>query len=183
MLSRSALALFALGLVAAPVAAQEECEDDGGLLADDGVECTVDVCARGATAHLPDDSRCDDGIACTNDLCTLLGCVSSVIEPCGDDAGSEPDAAVDAATPDGGGDGDGDGDGDRDSGTSPRDASLNDRDAASDGGTAGGSDDGCSCRVGPGASRSARGLAAAASALLALPVLSARRRRRSVGAR
>ncbi|NIQ55086.1 MAG: hypothetical protein GWN85_16885, partial [Gemmatimonadetes bacterium] len=37
---------------------------DDALVPDDGVSCTVDVCAGGVASNTPDDGACDDGLWC-----------------------------------------------------------------------------------------------------------------------
>lgn len=41
---------------------------------DDGVECTIDACEKGACVFSPVPSRCDDGVECTVDTCEADGC-------------------------------------------------------------------------------------------------------------
>lgn len=200
MLRRVLLALALMWSFAAHATAQE-CDDDGGAPEDDGVACTIDLCARASTAHVPDNALCDDGLPCTSDLCTLSGCENTAISACVADAGVEaPDAQVDAAS----GDGDaapGDGDGDNDASTTEadaavhrpdggdgvaRDAALSEHDAASehDGGSlAQSGDDGCSCRVGPGTAESREHAGGLGCALVLLAVLSTRRSRRRLAVR
>ena len=45
-----------------------------GVVCDDGVACTADVCdpTNRSCIHVPQDDRCDDGIACTEDECSPL---------------------------------------------------------------------------------------------------------------
>ena len=53
-----------------------DCKASGcGLTCEDGIACTLDLCASdGGCAHLPDSAACSDDSLCTLDSCTPTGC-------------------------------------------------------------------------------------------------------------
>lgn len=60
---------------------------------DDGVGCTVDLCAGGECTAAPSDALCDDGVSCTKDSCDLFAdCTNAPLDAlCSDDVGCTAD--------------------------------------------------------------------------------------------